>query len=111
MGSQAQGGFKGPFTQMPRIRWSEYASLDMIRLYEFLAPKSEDAAFRAQETIRREIKELAKHPQIGRLIDTFPPEYRELVIEFGQGAYVARYRFTAEWVIVLAVRHGREVGY
>jgi plasmid stabilization system protein ParE len=83
----------------------------MIRLYEFLAPKSADAAFRAQETIRREVKAIAKHPQIGRLIDNFPPEYRELIIEFGQGAYIGRYRFDAKWVVVIAVRHGREVGY
>jgi len=83
----------------------------MIRLYEFLAPKSEDAAFRAQETIRQEVKALAKHPQIGRLIDNFPPDYRELVIEFGQGAYIARYRFDSDWVVVIAVRHGREAGY
>lgn len=96
---------------MPRIRWSERASLDMIRLYDFLAPKNEDAAFRAQETIRREVKALAKHPQIGRLVDNLPPDYRELIIEFGNSGYVARYRFNPEWVVILAVRHGKEAEF
>jgi plasmid stabilization system protein ParE len=83
----------------------------MVRLYDFLAPKSEAAAFRAQETIRREVKKVAKRPEIGRLIEGFPLHYRELIIEFGQGGYIARYRFDAEWVVVLAIRHGREAGY
>jgi plasmid stabilization system protein ParE len=96
---------------MPHIKWSERASLDLIRLYDFLAPKSQDAAFRAQETIRREIKVLAKRPQIGSLVDDFPPDYRELVIEFGHSAYIARYRFNVVWVVILAIRHGREAGY
>lgn len=96
---------------MPHIEWSERASLDLIRLYDFLAPKSQDAAFRAQEKIRREIKALAKRPQIGSLVEDLPAEYRELIIEFGQSAYIARYRFNADWVLILAIRHGREAGY
>lgn len=35
-----------------------------------------------------------------------PPEYRELVIEFGQGAYVALYRYDGQSVIVLAIVMG-----
>jgi plasmid stabilization system protein ParE len=93
---------------MPRIRWSEKASLDRIRFYQFLAPKNREAALRAQTTIRREIKILAKHPEIGRPIEGLPPNVRELVIEFGQHGYVARYRFDAESVVILGIRHGRE---
>lgn len=96
---------------MPRIRWSEKASLDRIRFYQFLAPKNREAALRAQDTIRREIKILATHPQIGRPIEDLPPNYRELVIEFGQGGYVVRYRFDAEGVVILSIRDGRENEY
>ncbi len=96
---------------MPRITWSEKASLDRIRFYQFLAPKNRDAALRAQDVIRREIKILATHPEVGRPIEDLPPNYRELVIEFGQGGYVVRYRFDAEWVVILSIRHGREDGY
>jgi plasmid stabilization system protein ParE len=40
-----------------------------------------------------------------------PPEFREWAIEFGQGAYVALYRYDGKQVVILAVRHGREAGY
>lgn len=96
---------------MPRIRWSERASLDRIRFYQFLAPKNREAALRAQATIRQEIKILAKHPEVGRPIDGLPPNIRELVIQFGNHGYVARYQFDAEWVVILSIRHGREEGH
>jgi len=96
---------------MPRIKWSEKASLDRIRFYQFLAPKNREAALRAQATIREEIKILAKHPEVGRPIEGLPPNIRELVIQFGQHGYVARYQFDAEWVVILSIRHGREEGH
>jgi plasmid stabilization system protein ParE len=73
--------------------------------------KSQYTAFRAQETIRQEVKILAKHPQLGRLIDDLPSEFRELVITFGQGAYIARYRFNLDSIVILALRNAREAGY
>ena len=40
-----------------------------------------------------------------------PTEFRECVIEFGSGSYVALYRYDGKEVVILAVRHGREAGY
>jgi plasmid stabilization system protein ParE len=57
------------------------------------------------------VKALGKHPEIGRPVDELPPEFREWVIEFGQGASVALYRYDGKQVVILAVRHGREPGY
>jgi len=96
---------------MPRVRWSQPALLDVIRLHDFLAPKSRDAAKRAITAIRQGVRALGKHPEIGRPVDELPPEYREWVIEFGSGAYVALYHFDGKVVVILAVRHGREAGY
>ena len=96
---------------MPRLKWSERALLDVARLHEFLAPKSRDAAKRAVKAIRQGVKALGKHPEMGRPIDEMPPEFREWVIEFGSGAYIALYRFDGKEIIILAVRHGREAGY
>jgi plasmid stabilization system protein ParE len=96
---------------MPRIRWDERASLDLIRLHQFLAPKSRNSALRAVKAIRQGVKVLGTHPEIGRLVEDMPPGFRELVIEFGQGAYVARYHYDGQQVVVLAIRHGREAGY
>ena|ERR1700733_7350597 len=96
---------------MPRLIWSPRALQDVQRLYEFLQPKSEDAARRAALSIRNSIRALAKHPEIGRPVDGAPPEFRELVIEFGQAGYIARYRYDGRGVSVIAIRSGREAGY
>ena len=84
---------------------------DVARLHDFLAPKNPAAAKRAIKAIRQGIKALGKHPEIGRPVEEMPPEFREWVIEFGQGAYVALYRYDGKEVVILAVRHGREAGY
>ncbi len=96
---------------MPRLKWSQAALLDVARLHDFLALKSRDAAKRAIKAIRQGIKALGKHTQIGRPVEEMPPEFREWVIEFGHGAYVALYHYDGKQVVILAVRHGREAGY
>jgi plasmid stabilization system protein ParE len=96
---------------MPRLRWSQPALLDVRRLYDFLAPKSQVAAKRAVKAIRQSLKALGKHPEIGRPVEEMAPEFREWVIEFGSGAYVALYHYDGKQVVILAVRHGREAGY
>lgn len=96
---------------MPRLVWSEPALADVARLHAFLAPKSREAAQRAVKAIRGGVKELSRHPEVGRPVEDMLPEFRELVVEFGQGAYVALYHFHGEQVLILAVRHGREAGY
>jgi plasmid stabilization system protein ParE len=96
---------------MPRLKWSQPALLDVVRLHDFLAPKSRDAAKRAIKAIRQGIKALARHPEIGRPVEEMLPEFREWVIEFGDGAYVALYHYNGNEVVVLAIRHGREAGY
>jgi plasmid stabilization system protein ParE len=96
---------------MPRLKWSRAALRDVTRLHDSLSPKSRDAAKRAVKAICQGVKALGKHPQMGRPVDELPPEFREWVIEFGSGAYLALYHFDGKEVVILAVRHGREAGY
>lgn len=96
---------------MPRLKWSQSALRDVARLHDFLAPKSRDAARRAVKAIRQGVKALGKHPEIGRPIDELPVEFREWVIEFEHGVYLALYHYDGKQVVILAVRHGREAGY
>jgi len=110
---------------MPRLKWSQPAfhpsdedlSLgtpalrDLARMHDFLARKSREAAKHAVKAIRQGVKTLGKHPRMGRPVDELPPEFREWVIEFGHGAYVALYHYDGKQVVILAVRHGREAGY
>lgn len=95
---------------MPRLRWSQRALLDLARLCNFLAPDSQKAAERAIATIRQGVKILAARPEIGRPVEEMPSEFREWIIEFGQGAYVALYHYDGKEAVILAVRHGREAG-
>jgi len=55
----------------------------------FLAAQSRDAAQRAIGVIRLGVKLLGKHPEMGRPVEELPTEFREWVIEFSSGAYVA----------------------
>jgi plasmid stabilization system protein ParE len=84
---------------------------DVARLHDFLAPKSREAAMRAVKAIRQGVKALGKHPEIGRPVELMPTEFREWVIEFGNGAYLALYHNDGKEVVILAVRHGLEEGY
>jgi plasmid stabilization system protein ParE len=79
--------------------------------HAFLVPKSRDAARRAVKAIRQGVKALARHPEIGRPVKELPLEFREWVIDFGHGAYVALYHYDGKQIVILAVRHGREAGY
>ncbi len=96
---------------MPRLKWLQPALRDVARLHDFLAPKSREAAQRAVSTIRQGVKLLGAHPEMGRPIDDLPTEFREWIIDFGSGAYVALYHNDGKEVVILAVRHGREAGY
>ena len=96
---------------MPRLKWSPQSLRDVARLHDFLAPKNRDAAKRAVKAIRQGVRLLAKFPEMGRPVEELQTEFREWVIEFGSGAYVALYRYDGKEVVILVVRHGREAGY
>jgi plasmid stabilization system protein ParE len=96
---------------MPHLKWSPQSLRDVARLNDFLAPQSRDAAKRAASTIRQGVKLLGKFPEMGRPVEELPTEFREWVIEFGSGAYVALYHYDGKEAVILAVRHGREIGY
>ena len=94
---------------MPHLVWSEAARRVVARLHSFLASKNPRAATRAIQTIRQGVKVLAAHPEAGRPVEDMLPGFREWVMEFGRGGYVALYHFDGKRVVILAVRHGREV--
>ena len=96
---------------MPRLIWSPEALADIQRLYRFLAAKSPDAAKRAVQAIRSEVKILASSPEIGRPATEMEPEFREWLVDFGDSGYVALYRYDGQTALILAVRHQKEVGY
>jgi plasmid stabilization system protein ParE len=96
---------------MPHLIWAPTALLDVQRLYRFLAEKNIEAAMSAVKTIRGSVKILAPQPEVGRPAEDMNPEYREWIIEFGASGYIALYHYEGQTVIIVAVRHQKEVGY
>ncbi len=51
------------------------------------------------------------HPQVGRVVEDMDEAFRDWPVDFGDSGYVVRYRLENELVIILAVRHQKEVGF
>ena len=96
---------------MPQVILSPAALRDLKRLREFLHSKSPVVAQRAAQTIRSALAQFGQQPAMGRPIEGLPEVFREWVIPFGDSGYLARYRIEPDVIVVLAVRHQREVGY
>jgi plasmid stabilization system protein ParE len=95
-----------------RVQFAPTALLDLERLRDFLRPKNPAAAKRAAVAIINAVKILEQHPQIGRPAEGMDDlAFRELLIDFGDSGYVARYRLAEDSVTVLAVRHQKEAGF
>ena len=56
------------------------------------------------------MKILSDYPQAGRPEDD-NSEYRELIIDFGNSGYFAKYHFKNNLVTVVKIKHQKEVGY
>ena len=91
--------------------YSPLAILDLKRIHDFLLPKNPLAAKRAAETILKNLKILSSQPEMGRLIDELPDEFREWPIDFGDSGYLVRYRYDGEQILIIAIRHQKEFGF
>lgn len=89
------------------VRWLPAALDDIRRLHDFLLDTDSTAAGRAARAIRAGADRLLDSPEIGRPLADGTGR-RELVIPFGAGAYVLRYRIHDDTVVVIRVWHGCE---
>lgn len=97
---------------MPQVIVLEGAARGLERCRKFLTGKAPEAAKRAGQAIERQFKLLETSPDMGRPFSEIP-EWRELIINFGESGYVALYRHDPvdSAVYILAFRHQREAGY
>ena len=95
---------------MTRLKYSNRANTDLIRLYKFLAAKDVAAAQNAIKEIRDALAALMRAPKIGRPVEQ---GFRECIIDFGSSGYLALYDFDEmhDEVVVYAVRHQKENDY
>ena len=93
---------------MASLRLTPAALRDFERLAAFLRQSEPESADETIPLILDGLKVLAVHPLIGRPIDS---RRRELLIFRGRTGYVVQYSFRSadDVVVVLAVRHQREV--
>ena len=98
-----------------RVRFTEEAEADLVRLYEFILARNQTdwaIAERALEAIKNAVRSLELSPFSYRKAAVGNPFLRELVIPFGAAGYVALFEIDDnKTVTVLAVRHQREDDY
>ncbi len=97
-----------------RIRFTEQAEDDLLRLYDFLLQHQLDTADRALDVIKEALRLLEQFPFTCRKAadGAHGPRVRELVIPFGPAGYVALFEIDdSKTVTILAVRHQRENDY
>jgi plasmid stabilization system protein ParE len=80
----------------------------MERLRRFLEPHGASLPERAVDTLFAAARSLADQPERGR--PAARPGYREMIVPFGAGAYIIRYRIDPRRNVVVITRlwHGRE---
>lgn len=89
--------------------WLPEALADVERLHDFLKEKSPLATARAAQTILEGARLLERAPQAGRPLGDDTGR-RELVLPFGAGTCVLRYKLdAARTVIVIRAWHSREI--
>lgn len=95
---------------MAGVSYSPRAASDLLRLVEFLADSDPLAAAETADLIATAVEALARHPLLGRPVES---GYRELVISRGKTGYLALYRYdeARDRILVLAIRHQREAGF
>ena len=87
---------------------SSAAQSDLERLQVFLRDNSPTAAQRAVAVLDAAMRSLDAFPQRGLLSGV--PGVRELIVPFGQSAYVLRYALLSptDEIVILRIWHGRE---
>ena len=87
-----------------KVVFSRAAVYDLVRLRDFIARHSPDAARRTAQRMQGAIQRLGSMPQIGRPVTDIPGEVRELVF----GKYAIRYKVMPRSLYILRIWHGKE---
>ncbi len=92
------------------IVWLPEAVRDVARLKAFIQKKNPPAAQRAASRIKAAAQILKKNPETGKPVEDIML-FRDLLIPFGSGNYILRYRAETNRVVVVRVRHSKEEGF
>ena len=93
---------------MAQIKWLPEAVSDLHRLHSFLQEHDQNVADNAAGRILEGVKLLKATPHLGRPMPDDDTSRRELFMSFGAGAYVIRYRFENNSVVIIRIWHSKE---
>lgn len=97
-----------------RVRFTQEAEQDLLRLFDFLLEQDISLAARAEAAIVKAVEFLEVFPFSCRKASggSGSPFLRELIIPFGSSGYMALFEIEdPRTVTILAVRHQREEDY
>ncbi|WP_105169438.1 type II toxin-antitoxin system RelE/ParE family toxin [Pseudoalteromonas sp. T1lg23B] len=89
------------------VIWLPDAVKDVMRLREFIKEKNPSAAQRAAMRIKEGATILMENPQSGRPVAGLS-HFREVMLPFGAGNYILRYREEGNKVVIVRVWHSKE---
>jgi len=89
------------------VEWSDDAVADLDRFAAFLNRKYPSLSDVVAEAIIEKAQLLSDHPLLGRAIKG-REEYRQIVLQVLNSAYVFQYRYDGKRLVILRVFHGRE---
>ncbi|GAA6171542.1 hypothetical protein NBRC116592_12120 [Colwellia sp. KU-HH00111] len=89
------------------VVWLPDAITDLMLLRKFIQDKNPSAAKRAAGKIREGAITLMSNPESGRPVEGLS-SFREILIPFGAGNYVLRYREDNVTIVVVRVWHSKD---
>lgn len=92
------------------IAWLPGASRDIDRLRNFIKSDNPRAAQRAAKRIIEGVMILQENPGAGIPVENLM-DYRDLMLAFGAGEYIIRYREEVNRVVIVRVRHSKEENF
>jgi plasmid stabilization system protein ParE len=90
-----------------KLEWSAGALADLDRFARFLRQRHPHLAPIVAEEIMDAARVLEVHPKLGRPIER-REEYRQIVLEVLDAAYIFQYRYDATRLVMLRVYHSSE---
>ena len=90
-----------------KLEWSEDALDDLNRFALFLKDHHPLLATRVAREIKAKAHIISEQPKVGRVLGG-RTEYRQVVLQVLNAAYIFQYRYDGERLIMLRVFHSRE---
>lgn len=91
-----------------KIKWLPQAFADLKRIHLFFKKKLPPAALNAVSVIHESIELLETVPKLGKELSSKLEPFRDLIISFGKGDFIIRYRLEENTVVITYLWHSRE---